>query len=204
MRIINPRGRDARIQTLIRLFISDEEHVQYVSTCKLISLSFSPADTLVYASLSTQSLLAALLTHFFLYYCMYSVSNGWVYKPLFFFIFFLQNAISVNFNRVKPDVQNWKMYLSFWIESVCHYFLKACVFALYFLKLVIGLGSETCQATLSWYNHTVFPCPCTLSCERFLPSRNALPIMRVRGQSAAAPGGRDLLGSFSHWLCPYI
>lgn len=65
---------------------------------------------------------------------------------------------------------------------------------------------ETPGHTLSWCitNHTVLLRPCTLCCEGFHPSRNVLPIMRVRGQSAATPGGRDLLGTLSHWLCPYI
>lgn len=96
--------------------------------------------------------------------------------------------------------KNENLYLSAGLATVYHYFPKACVLALYFLKPVVGLGSETHQAALGWCsaNHTVLPCPCTLCCEGFHPSRNALPIMRVRGQSAAAPGGRDLLGTLSH------
>lgn len=84
--------------------------------------------------------------------------------------------------------------------SVCHYFPKSLRPCSVSSQAVAGPGSETHQAALGWCSasHTVLPCPCTLCCKGFHPSRNALPIMRVRGQSAAAPGGRDLLGTLSH------
>lgn len=134
----------------------------------------------------------------------------------FYFVFFsdgldykfciLQSNIAVNFNGGKPDVQRLKnSYLS---EKRLHAITspKACVplLCIFSSRRWVGQWDTPGHAQLVRCSHTVLPCPCTLCCEGFHPSRNALPIMRVRGQSAAAPGGRDLPGTLSHWLCPYI
>lgn len=107
-----------------------------------------------------------------------------------------RNTTRINLNRVKADVQ----------KRIPQPFLEIVVSCIFLSSRLRAGQWSTHQATLGWcgVSHTVLSCPCTLCCEGFHPSRNALPIMRVRGQSAAAPGGRDLPGTLSHWLCPYI
>ena len=137
----------------------------------LFTLSLSPASALYLAPLH----------HFFLLCTSFQMSG-----------------ITSSEVHQQSETRCIKVYSSICVKA----FMKMMVHTgvLWFLQLLVGLGSETHQAMLGRCStsHTVLPCPCTLSCQGFHRSRNALPIMRVRGQSAIAPGGRDLPGTLSH------
>lgn len=108
-------------------------------------------------------------------------------------------TIYISSEGAKPDTHEGKKQLSVEKASVYYYSPKKPMFALYFLRLWLG------EAVRHTRPHTRLVCR-----ERYSPplplysvlrgglhpSRNVLPIMRVRGQSgAAAPGGRDLRGN---------
>lgn len=110
-------------------------------------------------------------------------------------------TIYISSEGAKPDTHEGKKQLSVEKASVYHYSPKKPAFTLRFLRPRLAEALRHTRPHTRLVRRERYSPPLPLYSELrggggVHPSRNVLPIMRVRGQSgAAAPGGRDLRGN---------